>query len=460
MAVTLVDFTGTGGAKRGSYPEAALVQGADGNFYGSTSGGGAMGQGTVFRMTPAGAVTTLVDFTLNGATNRGAYPQGALVRATDGNFYGTTQGGGTSGAGTVFRMTPAGALVTLVDFTGTSGANRGSQPYAALVQATDGNFYGTTRLGGTSNLGTVFRMTPIGALATLVDFTGTSGANRGSQPYAALVQGPDGNFYGTTSRGGLASNDMGTVFRMTPGGILTPLVEFRGGISGPILLGGQPFAALTLGTDGNFYGTTVFGGMGNRGTIFRMTPAGVLTTLVEIGYNGGGESSYPYAGLVRGADGDFYGTTYDSDTVPYVGTVFRMTPAGAFATLVTFPGNGSGPNRGASPNAGLVQGSDGSFYGTTELGGTSDLGTVFVLQLRADGSTTQLISVVPETGGTRVRWQATAGQASRVQYSTGLTGAWQNFTGTVTASPGGVAEYLDTTTPRPAKRFYRLVTPP
>ncbi len=189
------------------HPKAGLVQGSDGNFYGTTEYGGASGSGTVFQMTPAGVLTTLVLF--NG-TN-GSHPSAALAQGSDGNFYGTTAYGGTNGnKGTVFQMTPAGALTTLVSFNGTNG----SRPVAGLVQGSDGNFYGTTLLGGANNHGTVFKMTTGGVLTTLVSFNGANGLS----PFAPLVQGSDGNFYGTTAGGnGYWLNDgyggYGTVFQ-------------------------------------------------------------------------------------------------------------------------------------------------------------------------------------------------------------------------------------------------------
>jgi len=356
------------------YPAAALVQGNDGNFYGTTEYGGTNNDGTVFQVTPAGTFTTLVSF--NGAN--GSHPSAALVQGSDGNFYGTTASGGTNGNnGTVYQMTPAGTLSTLVYFNGTNG----SYPAAGLVQGSDGNFYGTTVSGGASGNGTVFQMTSAGVLRTLVSFGKTNGA----APLAALVQGSDGNFYGTTSLGGnLSLNNgagYGTVFQMTPAGVLTRLVSFTGAN------GSYPSAGLVQGTNGSFYGTAEYGGNLSLnagygfGTVFKMTPAGALTTLVSFnlanGYN-------PSAGLVQGSDGNFYGTT-DGGGAGGGGTVFKMTPAGALTPLVSF--NGADGN---SPQAPLVQGSDGNFYGTTTYGGAGDLGTVF--RVTPAGALTTLVS--------------------------------------------------------------------
>jgi uncharacterized repeat protein (TIGR03803 family) len=177
-----------------------------------------------------------------------------LVQGSDGNFYGTTSAGGSSNKGTVFKVTSTGTLTSLVSFTGANG----DTPYAGLVQGSDGNFYGTTSAGGSSNKGTVFKMTSAGVLNTLVSFTGTNG----DTPWAGLVQGSDGNFYGTTSSGGGVSN--GTVFKMTPAGALTTLVSFNG-VDGGDLLGG-----VIQGTDGNLYGTASYGGTAGAGVIFQV----------------------------------------------------------------------------------------------------------------------------------------------------------------------------------------------
>ena len=352
------------------YPMAGLTPGSDGNLYGTTAYGGAHGAGTLFRMTPGGQLTTLISF--DGAIGR--HPMSALLPATDGNFYGTTADGGTNrDNGTVFRMTPAGVLTTLVSFAGTNG----SHPYARLTQASNSNFYGTTLLGGTRGDGTVFQMTAAGELTTLVSFSFT---NTGAYPAGALLEAGDGNFYGTAANGTPAV--WGTVFKMTPAGQLTNVVKFTGANGGdPIggliqgtdgnyygtteyggnmsLFGGNGFGrvfklsptgvlasvftftgangSLCLGplmqdSDGNFYGTTYSGGPGGGGTVFKLTPAGVLTTLVAFN---GANGRAPMGPLVKGADGNFYGTTKYGG-LRGAGTVFKMTPAGELTTLVTF----------------------------------------------------------------------------------------------------------------------------
>ncbi len=259
---TMHSFLGTDG----SDPWAGLVLAANGSFYGTANrGGSSTYTGTLFKMTPDGTLTTLVRF--NRTTN-GEYPTTGLVQADNGSLYGTTpQGGAYPYGGTIFKLTLAGALTTLYNF---PGSPDGFRPLGALVQATDGNFYGTTYQGGAVNYGTVFKMTASGELTTLYRFTG---GTDGAAPSGALVQATDGNFYGTTTYKGDAFCGCGTVFKMTPNGTLTTLYSFTG------LDGNRPEGGLVQATDGNVYGTTYQGGTKDWGTIFRITLSGTLTTL-------------------------------------------------------------------------------------------------------------------------------------------------------------------------------------
>jgi uncharacterized repeat protein (TIGR03803 family) len=340
-----------------------LIQGGDGNFYGITSKGGTSNLGTVFEITSAGVETVLHSF-VGGATD-GSLPAGALIQGSDGNFYGTTSNGGTNGYGTVFRITPAGIETVLYSFAG--GTTDGISPSAALIQGSDGNFYGTTQAGGTSNSGTVFKITPLGVETVLHFFAG--GTTDGGFPIAALIQGGDGNFYGTTSGSGA-----GTVFKITPSGVETVLHTFAGAPTD----GSTPAAALVLGSDGNFYGTTAGGGTSNTGTVFKITPGGVATVLHSFA-GGTADGSRPNTALIQGNDGNFYGTSAYGGIGGDVsmgssgnGTVFRITSAGVETMLYSFAGGTDGSN----PSA-LILGADGIFYGTTSNGGSSNLGTVY-----------------------------------------------------------------------------------
>ncbi len=343
----------TGGAD-GATPLAGLVQGSDGNFYGTTYAGGDSNHGTIFKITPTGTLTTLHSF----IGTDGASPEANLVQGSDGNFYGTTYAGGGSNHGTTFKITPTGTLTTLHSFIGTDGAS----PDANLVQGGDGNFYGTTGNGGiTSSNGTVFKITPSGTLTTLYFFSGTDGSGPNG-----LVLDSDGNYYSTAFGGG-SSND-GTVFKITPTGTLTTLYSFSGAD------GLNPRAGLALGSDGNFYGTTRSGGTGNDGTVFKITPSGTLTMLHSFS---GIDGLDPWSSaLVQGSDGNFYGTTVNGGALNN-GTVFQITPTGTLTTLYSFTGGVDG----SGPDGSLVQGSDGNVYGTTAGGGGCGPGAVFKISV-------------------------------------------------------------------------------
>jgi uncharacterized repeat protein (TIGR03803 family) len=340
-------------------PFGSLVQGTDGNFYGSVANQGALG--LIFQLTPQGALTALYGFV--GPAN-GQFPS-AVTEGRDGNFYGTTSSYGANNSGTIFSVTPAGVFTTLYAFAALPAACNDSALNQALVVGNDGNFYGTTTTGGANCLGTFYKFTPGGVQTTLYVFDGVNGAN----PTAPLVLASDGNFYGTTTAGGI--NGVGTVFKITAAGAVTTLAS----LAGPPSVYPGP-SALVEGPDGNFYGTTPFGGAANSGTVFSVTPAGALTVLYEFS---GSADGYKPNGLVLGSDGNFYGTTVGGcqflpcPTPPnLVGTIFSITPAGALTTLYTF-GDADGQN----PVTGLVQGTDGNFYGTTYNGGINNLGTFF-----------------------------------------------------------------------------------
>ncbi len=301
LSTTVFSFNQANGA----YPYSGVVQAADGNFYGTTSSGGSASAGNVFKMTPGLSVASLYSFT--GGTD-GTAPTAGLVKGADANLYGTTYEGGAYSDGTIFKIATNGVLTSLYSFT---GGTDGYGPWAGLVQATDGNFYGTTEYGGASGWGTVFKVTSSGKLSTLHSF---NGGVDGAYPTASLIQAADGNFYGTTSEGGTNGNG-GTVYKMTANGTITILHQFGAGD------GAKPAAALVQGTDGNLYGTTETGGLGGYGTAFTITTNGVLTTQVWFNWSNG---AYPTAPMIQATDGNFYGTTSYGGTLGY-GTVFRLT---------------------------------------------------------------------------------------------------------------------------------------
>jgi uncharacterized repeat protein (TIGR03803 family) len=424
----------------GAYPTGTLIQGTDGYFYGTTTSGGGGGGGTVFMLLPFPTVYTLNAF---GAYPEGANPQAGLVqRAYDGSLYGTTYSGGTNSVGTVFKIIPFG-ITNLVSFNynGSNVKGSGAHPYAGLVEGSDGNFYGTTQYGGTNDAGTVFQITFNGRLTTLYSFTGGSD---GAYPEAALVQGVDGNFYGTTTEGGW--NNAGTVYQIATNGTLTTLYSFTGGDDGYFPSGGL----VEVGPK-TFIGTTQFGGTngaggGGYGTIFMMTNSTltsnwVLTTLVSFdGTNG----ARPQAALLLGADGNLYGTASEGGPTfnPFnrpngsYGTIFKLAPDSTFTTLYSFGENYDATNEialdGSNPIACLVQGADSSFYGTTYGGGTNgDYGTIFRLSF----SPPVIQSLMQTNGALGFSWNAVERRTYQVQYATDLTRTnWTNLGGTIFAT--------------------------
>lgn len=337
----------------GEGPYAALLLAADGTFYGTTYYGGSSrtcksGCGTVFKITPEGTFTTLHSF----ASTDGAGPVGKLVQGTDGNFYGTTEYGGSGpcvtlsqyvGCGTVFRMTQDGVLTTLHEF---NLIFDDALPLGAMVQATDGNFYGTTSGADTicqcNSYGTVFRMTPAGRLTSLHRFNGYDG----DTPYGGLIQATDGNFYGTTSSGG-ANFPGGTIFKITPGGTLTTLYGFCA--LARCADGNAPVGALVQSTDGIFYGVTGLGGYFYEGVIFSLDVGlGPFVTFARSAGKVGETGPVLGQGLtgttsvaINGIQADFtvVADTYIRVTVPAgatTGYVTVTTPSGTLTSNVPF----------------------------------------------------------------------------------------------------------------------------
>ena len=352
----------------GSRPEGSLIQGTDGNFYGTTYTGGTHSSGTVFKMTAGGTLSTIYNFCPKSGCLDGSGPIGQLVEGTDGNFYGVTNTGGantyilcTTGCGTIFKLTPSGTLTTLYSFCSQTDCTDGAVPYAGLVKGTDGNFYGTTYYGGAKSYGEVFEITPGGTLTTLHSFCSNIQNGQcvdGYNPRAGLTADKQGDLWGTTFYGG--NYGVGAIFSITLGGVLNTVYSFCP-LSNGCADGFNPQAALTLGSDGNFYSTTYVGGA-NEGTVFKVTPGGMLTTLYSFT---GTDGATPTAGVVEGLDGNFYGTTNGGGVGNY-GTIFQVTPAGKLTTVHSFDfGDGR------TPNLGLLLASDGKFYAPSSYGGSS-----------------------------------------------------------------------------------------
>ncbi|HZW96999.1 MAG TPA: choice-of-anchor tandem repeat GloVer-containing protein [Candidatus Eremiobacteraceae bacterium] len=431
---SLFSFEGTNGANP-HYVD--LVQGIDGELYGTTYSGTGDG-GKVFKITTAGKLTTLYSFCSKGEPcTDGAQPDAGLMLATNGSFYGTTMNGGADGDGTVFEITSAGKLTTLHSFDSTAGA----EPEVGLIQATNGNLYGTASSGGTGDVGTIFEITPAGTFTSLLSFDGANG----DYPDARLLQGTNGNFYGTTYE--VSSGD-GTVFEITPAGKLTTLHTFH------TLDGGGPMGALIQATNGNFYGTTVGGGAHlGGGTVFEITPAGKLTTLYSFcSESDCKDGSTPYAGLIQATDGNLYGTTFSGGANTTAcnggcGTLIKITTAGKLTTLYNFCAK-SNCTDGSSPQGGLLQDTNGNFYGTTYYGGTDGIGTIFSLSVGLG----PFVKALPASGKVG---------AAVIILGTNLTGTTKvSFNGTEAAFTVVSATEIKTTVPTGASTgSVTVVTP-
>jgi uncharacterized repeat protein (TIGR03803 family) len=413
----------------GANPESSLAFGSDGCLYGTTSRGGSNGFGTIFRITTNGALTLLGTFSDPDNVGRNA----GLTLGPDGNLYGTTLLGGTNGGGDVFQVTTNGAVSTIYSFSAIPDDltnSDGSVPKVALTLGRDGCLYGTTVEGGAYGEGTIFKITTNGDLATLGNLDLPVDGEYSVEP-SSLTIGQDGNFYGTTSSGG--SNNGGTFFRATTNGVLTTLYSGSG-------VGSFPTVGLTLGPDGNFYGSTA-NGTGLPGTIFRVTPAGALSTLVNFNNTNGAS---PSGALALGPDGNFYGTTLYGGTNSYWGgTIFRLTTNGQFTSLYSFAGasNEASTNAdGASPSSTLTLAPDGSFYGTTFTMGPNASGTIFKLTIPPP---TLAIQSLP--GNVVLTWDD---PAYGLQAATNIDGVFTNI-------PSAASPFTNAILPN--TQFFRLV---
>ncbi len=451
--MTLVNFAGPNGA----LPDSPPVQGLDGKYYGTTQYGGTSGScgryncGTLYRIDDAALLTNRNLINANGSG-----PVAALVLAADKKFYGLAVTGGTYGWGSIFSMDSSGTVSLLHSFCagGYPPCADGREPNSPLAQGIDGNLYGTTEGGGggaacpfQGDCGTVFKMTTSGQLTTLHSFCAQPNCVDGEFPDTALVQGSDGDFYGTTTAGGTSANceggSCGTIFKITRNGVLTTVYSFDNAD------GNTPEGALLQAPDGNFYGTTSFGGAYAYGTVFQLTLGGVFTTLYSFCAGGRpcADGSLPFGTLVLATDGNLYGTTSEGGTED-LGTIFKITTSGMLTTLHSFDNtDGSGPT-------GLMQATNGMLYGTTAAGGNFTCraiygcGTFFALDLGLDPFVTFVRT------------------AAKLNQQFGILG--QGFTGTTAVSLNGTPAaftiksdtYLTATVPVGATTGYVTVTTP
>jgi len=453
---TLVNFDGMNGGNPGV--GSAMAQGTDGNIYGATQG--ANGNGTFFGLTPGGSLTESI--------RTPGVVLGSLVLGTDGNLYGTSGTGGAFGNGEVVKITPSGVLSTFYSFCALPNCADGSY-LSEITLGRDGNFYGTTGLGGTgsgcgnpSGCGTAFKLTPEGTLTTLYNFCSLPSCADGEA--ATIIQGIDGNLYGTTNEGGTGGDGAptccGTVFKLTPKGVLTTLYDFCPG-GGNCTDGARPNGPLVQATNGELYGTANSGGancagnVGGCGVAFKVTTSGAFTTLYSFcAQPNCTDGAIPDTALVQGSDGNLYGTTFEGGTGPCFdlvagcGIIFKMTPGGTVTTLHEFV-----ETDGGAPNT-LLQDTNGSLYGTTFYGGTSSphcsqgCGTIF----RLSAGFKPFVEILPAVGKVRAAVQI---------LGTNLTGATAvSFNGVAAAFTVVSESEITATVPAGATTGYVTVTTP
>jgi uncharacterized repeat protein (TIGR03803 family) len=400
---------------------AELIQGADGNYYTTTTAGGSgacpddvqgltPGCGAIVKITPAGVLSVFYSFPYNSSNNtapNGLRPAAGLLQGPDGNFYGVASQGGSSGTGfcqgdggiygcgTIFKLTPSGAFTLLYSFCGGYGCGShppdGAAPLGRLVYS-GGYYYGTTQQGGEYNggynSGTIFRISPSGTYEIVHTFSGLSGTGDGAQPAAGLTLASDGNFYGTTQWGGTSEN--GTVFKMTPAGTVTILYSFLSDDPN----GTEPWGALIQASDGKLYGTCYSGGADEAGTVFRISLAGVLEKIYDFVGTAG---SLPRAGVIQASDGNLYGTAWEGGAGDN-GSIYQLTLGGVATLEASFGALGY------SPAGALVQGSDGKLYVTTPNGGgtnpngVADDGTIDVFNAGLPKPKPGIARFVPKSG--------------------------------------------------------------
>jgi uncharacterized repeat protein (TIGR03803 family) len=354
---TVYNFAG--GTTSGANPwYVTLVQGTDGQLYGTTYNGGSKGMGTAFKVTTAGVFTLLHSFA--GGASDGANPTGGLTLGSDGNFYGTAQMGGSGSEGVVFKMTTAGAITVLHTF---NDSTDGAFPWTAPILASDGNFYGTSS-GGSGGNGSVYKITTSGTYTTVYAFDGV----HGTYPIAAPTQGADGNLYVPVSEGG--TSFCGTVVKMSTAGAILSTYDFPCGTGGEF-----PVGPLVQSSAGGFYSTTQNGGSRGEGTIYKLNSSFVVTIQHSFG-NFTGDGTYPSAGMALGTDGKYYGSAAEGGTYND-GSLFNSTTTGTYTQLYSF--NNSANLMQMAPLSPPVEYTTGLLYGVTEFGGTTNQGTVYSL---------------------------------------------------------------------------------
>jgi uncharacterized repeat protein (TIGR03803 family) len=347
-------YSFTGGAD-GKFPSwAGVIRDSSGNFYGTTANGGTANAGVVFKLDTSGNETVVYSFP---GTADGGDPYGGVVRDSAGNFYGTTQSGGASGSGMVYKLDTSGHETVLYTFTG--GAD-GSQPYAGVVLDSAGNLYGTTYMGGTGFSGVIYKVDTTGQQTVLYNFAYGTGAD----PEAGVILDSAGNLYGTTAYGGTAG--YGVVYKLDTTNTYTVLYNFTGGSDGS-----YPYAGVLRDSAGNLYGTTNSGGTSGSGVVYKLDAANNFSVLYT--FTGGTDGESPQSGVIRDPAGNLYGTTYYGGT-GFSGVIYKVDTTGHETVLYNFTYTDGG-----EPIAGVIFDSAGNLYGTTYYGGAANAGVVYEL---------------------------------------------------------------------------------
>lgn len=419
----------------------SLVQSTNGNYYGSTVHGGKKGYGVIFQLTPAGKLTELYSFCALASCTDGTFPMVAPILGSDGNFYGTTySGGNSSNSGTVYKMTIGGKLTTLYSFCPTQPCSDGVSP-VGVIEGSNGNFYGVAQYGGAYGDGTFFELTSLGEFRVLHSFCAQPGCGSGANPGASPMQASNGNFYGTAARGGFHSG--GVVYEITPAGSYKALYNFCSQTN--CADGSYPQSTLVQDANGNLYGTTLYGGAYGDGTVFEITPSDQYIVLHSFNANDDTDGGFPQSAPTLANDGNLYGTTANGGNEGH-GNIYQITPEGTYTSLYTFCNDSTCSAYDAA--YGLLQGTDGIFYGATADGGSHDEGVVYSFS----NNLGPLVKTVPA---------AAAVGARVIVLGNGLTGATSvTFNGVSAAFTVESDTYLTATVPTGATTgVVSVVTP-
>lgn len=441
------------GGTDGEQPYAGLVQGTDLVLYGTTYMGGTNNAGTVFKVNPDGSGNTpIYAFSHSTVDPLGLSNPSGLIQATDGGLYGTTGSGGAVGFGSVFRLNIDGTQFTVLH---SFSPVTGYQPAAALIQGNDGDLYGTTANGGSFGAGTVFKLGTDGSgFVQLYSFGAVSGDAGG--PQAPLLQGADGSLFGTSYAGGTTAtggaSGYGSVFKLNAEGTGETVLHSFLSSGGD---GQHPYGSLIQDSTDALYGTTqeggsfANGGSSGFGTVFKLNPDGTGYTILHNFDPTAGDGKYPNSALVLGNDGALYGTTEFGGT-NNVGVVFRLNTDGSeYTVLYSF---GSNPGDGGNPKAPLVRAASGGLFGTAQLGGTGNNGTIFRLN-----PARPTISLA--TAGPTRTFSVAAAPHFKYQIEVSLDAIhWMLLTNL--NNPDGIMQFTDTGATSAPQRFYRAAWVP